>query len=542
MNSNTTKPYWRAYLDRIEAKAPFDTRGYFSTITEPSKLNQFDLYKAIKPSLQQRPALDRWWGDVHNGMQTNRDATIKRLGVTLRQQQEEARTTKADEKFWKEVEVRQAIEEDQLINLRMTTDAKKDALLLKYHYTEAVVPSPTTPSGVTYPAEVHTNPPIASSSSRSGLLATGNKSNTGSQSSPVRDQVELRCNARATENPFLVGPLESLLQCVFDHYSNRVYRLPVGPKEFPSKNIEMLFQASRSLLQENIEDKLALVFISKIVPLKFLDNEIFPTSLCKAIEQKTAGKIEMHELNSSLKNVLSRLYTNTYSAKEIMDEITLIKYEAIERSKDGCTRRSMDDTVNSEVAVALEIIHYFALMISHKKIRRGLSETAYVAHWNFVWNMLFGPSLQYDIGELCSKATKEDMLFNEKAYDGVTSSQTGGRKIDVFVRVYDEAMEEMVELGVNEHKPASANEKILDLQLKKLMRINRSILARIPVTLPQLFFDVHGMTARLYAMTPVEDIYGCSRSLARVVLPCTEADMRHFLQGDVFKVLFMYKV
>ncbi|KAG9327238.1 hypothetical protein KVV02_002691 [Mortierella alpina] len=93
------------------------------------------------------------------------------------------------------------------------------------------------------------------------------------------------------------------------------------------------------------------------------------------------------------------------------------------------------------------------------------------------------------------------MLFNEKTYGGVTSSQTGGRKVDVFVRVYDEALEEMVELGVNEHKPPSASDKILDLQLKKLMRINRSILSRIPETSPQLFFDVHGMPARLYAMT-----------------------------------------
>ena len=62
----------------------------------------------------------------------------------------------------------------------------------------------------------------------------------------------------------------------------------------------------------------------------------------------------------------------------------------------------------------------------------------------------------------------------------------------MFVRVYDEAVEDMVEIGVNEHKPALANEKVLDQQLKKLMRINRSILARIPATLPQLFFDVHG--------------------------------------------------
>ncbi|KAF9273974.1 hypothetical protein BGZ68_001016 [Mortierella alpina] len=455
MSSKAAKPYWRTYFNGLETRAPFETRGYFSNIAEPFQLNQFEFYEAVKPTLGQRSALDRWWVDMHTRMQTNRDATIRQLGAKLRKQQEEDRGLGLDDKFWKRVEVRQAIEEDQLANLKLTTDAKKDALLLKSHYTGS------TPA--------------------------------------------------------------------------------VEPKEFPSKNIEMLFRASRTLLQENIEDRLALVYLSKIAPLKFMDDEIFPSSIQKAIEQKTAGEIDIVELNPAVKEVLDRLFKKTYTVKEIMDEITLIKHEAITRLKDGSASAAADDVAKSEVAVALEIIHYFALMISHKKIRRGLSETAYVAHWNFVWCMLFGPSLEFDIGELCSKSTKEDMLFNERAYGGVTSSQSGGRKVDVFVRVYDEAMEEMVELGVNEHKPASANEKILDLQLKKLMRINRSILARIPATSPQLFFDVHGMTARLYAMAPVDDIYGCSRSLARVVLPCTEVDMRHFLRGDVFKVLFMYK-
>ncbi len=49
-----------------------------------------------------------------------------------------------------------------------------------------------------------------------------------------------------------------------------------------------------------------------------------------------------------------------------------------------------------------------------------------------------------------------------------------------------------MELGANKRKPATANENIRDLQLKKLMRTNRSILTRVEVTSPQLFFDVHG--------------------------------------------------
>lgn len=100
------------------------------------------------------------------------------------------------------------------------------------------------------------------------------------------------------------------------------------------------------------------VYLSKIAPLKFMDDEIFPSSLRKAIEQKTAGEIDIVELNPAVKEVLDRLFKKTYTVKEIMDEITLIKYEAITRLKDGSASAAANDVAKSEVAVALEIIHY----------------------------------------------------------------------------------------------------------------------------------------------------------------------------------------
>lgn len=132
-----------------------------------------------------------------------------------------------------------------------------DEHLLAFQFSSAY-PHPKTSIEIDYSTEAHTSCLNESSSSRSSLSVIDSGSNSRIHGSSIRNRVEISCTADATENPFLVGPLESLLQCVFHHYNNRNYRLPVGPKEFPSKNIEMLFRASRTLLQENIEDRLAL--------------------------------------------------------------------------------------------------------------------------------------------------------------------------------------------------------------------------------------------------------------------------------------------
>ncbi|KAG9068202.1 hypothetical protein KI688_011797 [Linnemannia hyalina] len=131
MSSKTSTPYWRSYLDALDSEAPIDTQKYFSMVSSPFKLNQFELYSAVKPTLNVRSALDRWWVDVYKKMETSRDETIRRVGAMLRTQQGQDSLTGKLDTFWKEVEVHQAVEEDRLVNLRMTTDAKRDALMLK---------------------------------------------------------------------------------------------------------------------------------------------------------------------------------------------------------------------------------------------------------------------------------------------------------------------------------------------------------------------------------------------------------------------------
>ena len=53
---------------------------------------------------------------------------------------------------------------------------------------------------------------------------------------------------------------------------------------------------------------LRLGSISNIAPLTFLDDKSLPSSLQKAIELKTAGEVEIAELNTTVKEVLDRLF------------------------------------------------------------------------------------------------------------------------------------------------------------------------------------------------------------------------------------------
>ncbi|KAG0039048.1 hypothetical protein BGZ83_002921 [Gryganskiella cystojenkinii] len=141
MNSKTSMPYWRTYIDVLDSEAPVDTQKYFSMVSSPFKLNQFELYSAVKPTLEVRSALDSWWTNVYKKMETNRDETIKRVGAMLRTQHEQDSSAGKLDTFWKEVEVQQAVEEDRLANLRMTTDAKRDALMLKGRNASGIFPT-----------------------------------------------------------------------------------------------------------------------------------------------------------------------------------------------------------------------------------------------------------------------------------------------------------------------------------------------------------------------------------------------------------------
>ncbi|KAF9944482.1 hypothetical protein BGZ70_004598 [Mortierella alpina] len=320
MSTNTTKPYWRSYFDLLETKAPFDTRGYFSTIAEPFKLNQFELYKAVKPTLEQRPALDRWWSEVHSRMQSNRDTTIKRLGVKLRQQQKEARISGMDDKFWKEVEVRQAVEEDQLTNLRMATDAKKDALLLKsvrgsYQFrdklnAEAV---PTTRSG-SAPETYHPERSTTAGQKRPRDLlddqadsmkyldrdAQGTDEVTDEETDSPEDASEHAAIASTSASPrsakgksyqdasrlFEGSPFRPFFQYIFEQArSKKCISVPAVPKDIKSANWRGLAAYARSLLvkshPKDLDLKDAYVALSCIISAarpsarSFFDDELF---------------------------------------------------------------------------------------------------------------------------------------------------------------------------------------------------------------------------------------------------------------------------
>ncbi|KAF9948626.1 hypothetical protein BGZ72_009487 [Mortierella alpina] len=116
-----------------------------------------------------------------------------------------------------------------------------------------------------------------------------------------------------------------------------------------------------------------------------------------------------------------------------------------------------------------------------------------------------GGIIVMDTGELACEATKEDMRVNELLFGSTT--QTGGRKTDTLVPVKEisAGITSYID-GVNEHKPPHTAATLLDQQSSKLLRINRSILARNGSRDTLVILDVHGRSGAILGMKVVGDV------------------------------------
>ncbi|KAG0351945.1 hypothetical protein BGZ54_003045, partial [Gamsiella multidivaricata] len=79
-------------------------------------------------------------------------------------------------------------------------------------------------------------------------------------------------------------------------------------------------------------------------------------------------------------------------------------------------------------------------------------------------------------------------------------------------------------------------------QSKKVVRINRSILARSRSKNTLVYIDAHGLCGKIYGMRAIQDIYGASTTLGKICLPSNKFEMDEFLSGPSLLTLFRYKV
>ncbi|KAG0041162.1 hypothetical protein BGZ83_002230, partial [Gryganskiella cystojenkinii] len=153
-----------------------------------------------------------------------------------------------------------------------------------------------------------------------------------------------------------------------------------------------------------------------------------------------------------------------------------------------------------DLAVDLQnIVQRLAELRTQLKIRRTLARTCIIVN----------------TGEIASVATKDDMHLNELLFG--TVSQSGGRKTDTLVLAKEVSGGEVhyIECSVNEHKPLHVGQATLTEQSRKVIRINRSILASTGSKQIVVFIDAYGLCGRIYSMRAIEDIFGVSTVLGK---------------------------
>ncbi|KAI9241313.1 MAG: hypothetical protein BYD32DRAFT_457973 [Podila humilis] len=260
------------------------------------------------------------------------------------------------------------------------------------------------------------------------------------------------------------------------------------------------------------------------------DNQKVIVQYCRHLLQKTVvTEIDLkhvysvsHCLDEFGGQGSDNFHASKYDLTWLHQEVQLLLAELVrhERAEPPDTRENAagrDRTAERKnKQKALAIILYLATLLNSGDFERKRSEDTCVFVWKYVRTTLIGKGSRvvFDVDELASEATKADIHKTELLFGTLTQ--------------------------VNERKPHHATKLMLEKQTSKVIRINRSILARLQSKDTIVFLDVHSLTASILGIRAHEDVYGCV-SLGEIVLPTSDLAMEDFLGGKSFGLLFWLK-
>ncbi|KAF9180760.1 hypothetical protein BGZ50_006015 [Haplosporangium sp. Z 11] len=403
---------------------------------------------------------------------------------------------------------------------------------------------------------------VAPDEARSSDISSGSSENHNSKSNANNIISSSSSNASATITRskkyeaalslFSDSPLFPFFEYVFQEAHGSIPGMvPQIPCNIGSRNLQNLIQYAHGILSRpDIPEpvmKDAYVALSCIISAAVPNaREIFGQDVVQRIEdQVVLASFSIPVLQEILIPLQKTFDEHDLDVEFLQQEVELRLADVArcERERDGGWT-SKEEKSRLEISRQVyHILHYLCLMINNVQFEDKKSETACVGFWSHIWAVLFAKTvLVFDNGELASQATKGDMQINEILFGNV--SQTGGRKVDTLVRVKEVSggVTSYVECSVNEHKPCHATQSALNHQSKKVLRINRSILARTGSNQTLAFLDVCGFRATILGIRAIDDFYGASGALGTMCLPTNAHEMHAFLTGESLSLLFRYKV
>lgn len=178
------------------------------------------------------------------------------------------------------------------------------------------------------------------------------------------------------------------------------------------------------------------------------------------------------------------------------------------------------------------------------------SEHEDVFVWRGLARILYEHDLVVRVGELGSTSTREDRLVVESEF-GLTDHNVRGRKIDIMHQLCLEGNSKPVEMIAWEAKSEAVGAEALQIQLRKNIRINASIMNKLSGYMGREFprpspwvLDIVGPRALVYTVRKIEPgVFGAGAVGDKMIeLPTNASEIAGFLEGGSMSALLLIGV
>ncbi|KAF9180802.1 hypothetical protein BGZ51_005515 [Haplosporangium sp. Z 767] len=339
-------------------------------------------------------------------------------------------------------------------------------------------------------------------------------------------------------------PFYEVFQALYDIARNRPFVVPVEP--------DMQSQLQQRLFRFTVGQ---LSTFSNLPKVKQKDVYVAASSIAHLHMEDAA-----HVIGEDLPELINRTRdsTLTNSPQILTDILTKLKEDARKEDGDldahrlcllvekeiGCMAMKELDGAQADdnARMILDILRVVAPLCREDAYPRpNDTEQKSQSVWQRILEILFaGTRISVVIGETGLETSKAERAVNEAAH-ATTSINTplAPRKVDckLVASIVKAKRWEFKPISNFEMKSLHAGRQQVEVQARKNMRLNHSIVKKIPST-KHYFLDMHGYSAQLYCLWEYESVHVCGKALEEeLAIPTSEPELEWFMDGRCMAAL-----
>ncbi|KAF9898119.1 hypothetical protein BX616_004471 [Lobosporangium transversale] len=343
-------------------------------------------------------------------------------------------------------------------------------------------------------------------------------------------------------------PFYGIFQALYDIAHDRPYTIPLAPV-MQSSLQRNLFQYAANRLGNfdkltKTKQKDIYVAASSIAHIDMEDAaEVFGKTL-PGLTSRTRNPT-LADLPQFLVDLLTPLKEKALNGDGEVDSEMLYLY--VEQEIGGMASKVLGGTkIDEREAMVLKIVHEVASLCRADPIPRPRdTEQKSQGVWEKILGILFAKTrVSVVIGETGLQETKAQREANESAHAACpTNKLVTPRKVDckLVVSVVKSKKWEFKTISNFELKPLQASSQQMEIQVRKNMRLNHSVVKKLPST-HHYFLDIHGYSAQLYCIWGHDSVHVCGRVLdEELVIPTSDSELEWFLDGRCLAALMSLK-